>query len=149
MYSWTGLHFLFYCSKNNFSCVASPALQKKLQTKVNSTEFKMRILKVFFFKPDFHSPFSRSCNQLCCQSVWNLDIWWNIYIWNRDHRCILRISCHESALINDHSNDEDHEESEQMTNGRHLPKKFFFFGCASGAGEFMMRVGKKWYSRQF
>ena len=58
-------------------------------------------------------------------------------------RCILRISCHESALINDHSNDEDHEESEQMTNGRNLPKKFFFFGCASGAGEFMMRVGGK------
>ena len=46
-------------------------------------------------------------------------------------------------MINDHSNDEDHEESEQMTNGRNLPKKFFFFGCASGAGEFMMRVGKK------
>ena len=45
-------------------------------------------------------------------------------------------------MINDHSNDEDHEESEQMTNGRHLPKKFFFFGCASGAGEFMMKVEK-------
>ena len=53
-------------------------------------------------------------------------------------------------VINDHSNDEDHEESEQqMTNERHLPKKFFFFGCASGAGEFMMRVGKKWYNWQF
>ena len=59
-------------------------------------------------------------------------------------RCILiRISCHESELIDDHSNDEDHEDSEQMTNDRHLPKKFFFFGCASGAGEFMMRVGGK------
>ena len=57
-------------------------------------------------------------------------------------RFIIRISCHESALINDHSNDEDHEESEQMTNERHLPKKFFFFGCASGAGEFMMKVEK-------
>ena len=70
-----------------------------------------------------------------------------IWIYDDDEtktiRCILRISCHESALINDHSNDEDHEESEQMTNGRNLPKKFFFLGCASGDGEFLMRVGGK------
>ena len=145
-----GSIFSFIALRTTFHVWPRPHFKRSYRPKLTQQSLKWKSLK-FFLKPDFRSPFLRSCNQLCCQSVWNLDISYIILYDDKTMtiRCILRISCHESALINDHSNDEDHEESEQMTNGRHLPKKFFFFGCASGAREFMMRVGEKWYNLQF